>query len=519
MEDKVNLSTWISSLGNKRFQNRTTSMVRRREANAEDLKQAIERAQKALVAEELALPTETAKSVLPTPAPPFLNKLPKEGELYSPIQEPTKHLKKIIEDNYYSKNFEDAIAHVAAQRVPEMDRIKNLQQFYYYIDELVQWIPEIRCWDWDGEILHERTVYLRITQFYYYFNHPQLQALQSPIDPVEGKKLSPITKWLHEFALKWGEFLDTRESWKYLESFKYAPEYTWQDFEKPPEDYTTFNEFFARTFKDIDEQRPVAQPDNDRIIVFPAESTFVGQWSVSTRVDEPLPAAPSIVVKHIQWPIRELLADSEHADDFEGGILCHSFLNTFDYHRQHAPVSGKVLEAKFIPGQVYLEVNLEEKSDINDSDPVARAVIPNRVLDAGDPTGYQFIQCRGLLVLESPIGKVAVLPMGMAQVSSVIFVTPEEYGQKEIVLTEKEKDELNYEQQVEEINKKLKEELVNRYLKKGEMFSFFQFGGSDCVVVFERKANVDVTAKANVHYPIRSQYAVSNMKLDEKKEP
>jgi hypothetical protein len=34
------------------------------------------------------------------------------------------------------------------------------------------------------------------------------------------------------------------------------------------------------------------------------------------------------------------------------------------------------------------------------------------------------MQCRGLLVLESAIGKVAILPMGMAQVWSVVFVTP-----------------------------------------------------------------------------------------------
>jgi hypothetical protein len=32
------------------------------------------------------------------------------------------------------------------------------------------------------------------------------------------------------------------------------------------------------------------------------------------------------------------------------------------------------------------------------------------------------VQCRGLLVLDTPrMGKVAVLPMGMTQVSSVVF--------------------------------------------------------------------------------------------------
>jgi phosphatidylserine decarboxylase len=446
---------------------------------------------------------------LPPQAPPFLKDLPLEGELYDPEQPATKNLKEIIETNYYGIFFENAIKTVSAQKIPELDCIKTLSQFYYYVDALVTWIPEIRVWDWDGETLHERTVYLRITQFYYYFNHPQLKALQSPIAPLEGAKLSPLSRWLRDFAVEWGEFLATEASCTYLESFKYAPEYAWQDFEKSPEEYESFNAFFARTFKDIDVQRPVAQAENDRVIVFPAESTFVGQWAVSTPVGEPLPAPPSIVVKNIEWSITELLQDSEYADAFEGGLFCHSFLNTYDYHRLHTPVAGEVLEAKFIPGQVYLEVHLERGKPDENGD-LANALIPQRRLDAEDPTGYQFVQCRGLLVLESAIGKVAILPMGMAQVSSVVFVTPHADGHRPIVLTPKEKRRRNYQGQVELVNQKIHEALVGKHLKKGEMFSYFQFGGSDCVMVFERKANVNVTAQVNTHYPIRSQYAISN---------
>ena len=121
------------------------------------------------------------------------------------------------------------------------------------------------------------------------------------------------------------------------------------------------------------------------------------------------------------------------------------------------------------------------------------------------------MQCRGLLVLESAIGKVAILPMGMAQVSSVVFVTPEAEGQTPIVLTPAEKAGLDYWQQVDLLNQKIRDALVGKSLRKGEMFSLFQFGGSDCVIVFERKANVDVTAQVGVHYPIRSQYAISNI--------
>jgi hypothetical protein len=40
-------------------------------------------------------------------------------------------------------------------------------------------------------------------------------------------------------------------------------------------------------------------------------------------------------------------------------------------------------------------------------------------------TGYQFSQARGLVIIDSPVGLVAVLPIGMAQVSSVILTAEE----------------------------------------------------------------------------------------------
>ena len=444
--------------------------------------------------------------------PPFLSELPPVGAPYAPKSPIGKRLQALIEDNLYVQAFETAITAVSRRRIPELERIKTLNQFYYYVDALVSWVPEIRVWNFDGQNAHERTVYLRITQFYYYFNQPSLGPLQSPIDPAASDKdLTPLSRWLREFAVQWGEFLDTSASSELLSSFKYAPEYSWQDYERAPEEYATFNAFFARQFRDIDKQRPVAQPKNDRVVVFPAESTFVGQWAVSTPVGPPLPAPPTIVVKHVQWPIPELLEHSKHASCFEGGLLCHSFLNTYDYHRLHTPVRGKVLEAKFIPGQVYLDVELQRQAPDDPADgDVANAVIPRRYLDADDPTGYQFVQCRGLLVLDSPVGKVAVLPMGMAQVSSVVFVKPKKQGHQPIQLTSDEDSGLSYAQKVEKLNAKLELELVSAELAKGEMFSFFQFGGSDCVVVFERNANINITATVGRHYPIRSQYALSN---------
>jgi len=221
------------------------------------------------------------------------------------------------------------------------------------------------------------------------------------------------------------------------------------------------------------------------------------------------------VVKHVEWPIPELLSDSKYARDFEGGILVHSFLNVFDYHRQHAPASGTILEAKFIPGQVYLDVeldNLNAEAQAEENSALASAVIPQRYLDAQDATGYQFVQCRGLIVLQTAIGKIAVLPMGMAQVSSVVFVTPASEGpQKLIQLSASERKGKSYDEQVVLLNAKVRKALVNKKVRKGDMLSTFLFGGSDIVMVFERESNVNVTAAVGTHYPIRSQYAYSNI--------
>jgi hypothetical protein len=81
-----------------------------------------------------------------------------------------------------------------------------------------------------------------------------------------------------------------------------------------------------------------------------------------------------------------------------------------------------------------------------------------------DGTGYQFVQTRGLVVIDSPIGLVACLPTGMAQVSSVVMTAE-----------------------------------VGQTLHKGEELGYFQFGGSDFVMVFERASNVQLISQKNVH--------------------
>ena len=189
--------------------------------------------------------------------------------------------------------------------------------------------------------------------------------------------------------------------------------------------------------------------------VAPADSTFVGCWEISERSTIYVEDNP-LSIKGMQWSIHQLLEGSAYADRFRGGIFTHSFLNTFDYHRWHAPVRGKVLEARVLQGQAYLDVDVQAISIDGARQNVLRTL---------DGTGYQFVQTRGLIVLESPMGLVACLPMGMAQVSSVVITA-------EVGVT----------------------------LRKGEELGYFQFGGSDFVMVFERASDVRLITQRGVHY-------------------
>ena len=256
-----------------------------------------------------------------------------------------------------------------------------------------------------------------------------------------------------DYAKAWGAYLDTTESAREVESFRTDPQFNWDEYMPSPSGYRTFNQFFARHAKPG--MRPVAAICDDAILVAPADSTFVGWWQVSQqskiRVEQ-----DTLSIKGMQWSIHQLLEGSAYADRFAGGVFTHSFLNTFDYHRWHAPVRGKVLESRVLQGQAFLDVQVKQ------------AIVDGKhvnVLKALDGTGYQFVQTRGLVVIDSPIGLVACLPMGMAQVSSVVITA-------EVGVT----------------------------LRKGEELGYFQFGGSDFVMVFERASNVHLTTQPNVHY-------------------
>jgi phosphatidylserine decarboxylase precursor len=359
----------------------------------------------------------------------------------------------LISANDWTKKFDEAVYSVSNKNVPLLQNIKTVQDYLNWINEFLYWIPMENS---SGDNVNEH-----LNAFYFIADQEPLLQLQNKIIP-QDKALppTPFSAWLVDYANALGEFLDTPDSLTAdtEKSFYDSPAYNMHEYSKPHGGWRTFNQFFARHFKPG--LRPVAAITDQSIIVMPADSTFAGQWEI--RKDS------AVSVKKLNWKISELMEGSPFKDRFENGLFMHSYLSPLDYHRQHAPVGGKILEARVIQGQAYQEV----EAKVADYDTSTKHLHLRRVYESFDIAGYQFAQTRGLIVIESSIGLVAVLPIGMSQVSSVIITA-------EVGVT----------------------------VRKGEELSYFQFGGSDIVVLFEAASNISFTAQPATHYKMGTKIA------------
>ncbi|CAD6448282.1 34ded611-1e21-4ff7-ab8f-2b65f9492e9a [Sclerotinia trifoliorum] len=362
--------------------------------------------------------------------------------------------------------------------------------FLDFADWLVRgWIPT--------ETTHGRDIYYILCMFYFVLAQDPLGVRQTSILPKNvGKPLTPLSDWLVRYAQEIGKFMDQPESWNEtsLTSYRNSPQYRVFEAEDP-KNWKTFNQFFHRKLK---EPREICSPHDDHIITFPADSTFAGAFSVTDESE--------VILKNLPWKVSDLLGKygkqevpgskdkTTYGDLFKEGVWTHCFLNTFDYHRQHAAVSGIVEVVDVIQGAAYLEVlvKTDEKAGGHNYLQPRRRISPNMkkqdpasivTLDAPDTPGYQFLQTRGIIIINNEkLGRVALLPIGMAVVSSVVMNT----------------------------------ELLGKTVKKGDEISHFAFGGSDIVMVFEQKARVSnfPDLEANEHFYYGEKLCKAHYKED-----
>lgn len=253
-------------------------------------------------------------------------------------------LVRLIGIHGWEPSFTEAVDLAHRSGVLEMRDVRTTADYLGFLDGLLRWVP--------SENAQGKDIYNHLAKFYFVLDQEPLRCLQNAIRPApEAPTLTPLSAWMVRFAEAVGSFLDTPESItaESRATFRASPSYNMSDYLEPRGGWRTFNEMFARSFKPG--HRPVADVANSAVVVSPADSTFGGQWEI--RSDS------HVTVKNLHWEIRELLDGSPYQDRFVNGLFTHAYLSPNDYHRQHAPVGGTVLEARVIPGQVYLQVIAE----------------------------------------------------------------------------------------------------------------------------------------------------------------
>jgi len=324
----------------------------------------------------------------------------------------------------------------------------DIDAYCRYLIAFSQWTPKESkdaVWLIAGTNGHQE-IDDRTNHFYWLIDQPVGKDESTLVENIPW-----FSEWLVQYAQNWGNYLNTPDSFNLstLETIENnAPLYKVSDSmvngkANNPSGWLTFNQFFARELNPG--KRPISNPFDNRVIVSPADCNYKTKYAISANS-----TIPEITIKntHKFSSIPQLLQDSEYQNAFANGTFVHYYLSTFSYHRFHTPVAGKVKECYPIHGLVYLDVKI--KNGQFDS--------PDNATD-----GYEFAQARGIIVLDtakSPygnIGLVAVLPIGMCQVSSVNMLAT-----------------------------------VGSNLLKGDEFGYFLFGGSDIIVLFQEGVNPNI---------------------------
>lgn len=293
----------------------------------------------------------------------------------------------------------------------------------------------------------DATLYQRIDQSlaYLYF------VCDQPLGELEGRSylgnslqyVAPYNAWLKTFVRSWGKFLDTPESWS--EETLHMAEADegfglrrgWYE---DPSRWTTFNQFFARRLKSA-QQRPIAAPDDASLVASPVDGAPQGVWAIDDQSRIVDPSGVPVKTGTVTSVERLIGEHSRYKSAFSGGTFTHVFLDVYDYHRYHFPLSGVVREVTIIPGQ-------ELSGGRVGWNPVG-----GRYTFDPSSIGYQALETRATVILETEDhGLVALIPVGMSPVSSVNIDPSIKAGVR---------------------------------VRKGDMLGNFLFGGSDFVMLFQ----------------------------------
>jgi hypothetical protein len=309
----------------------------------------------------------------------------------------------IMSDSKRRADFEEAITTARSHNTTELQDIQCLEDYFRFINDQLHWIP--------SEAAQPKDILSRICKVWFVLDQPSVAAYQGATQPSSEPensrhdKLTWLSDWIVRFSKEIGAFMDSPASAASLDTFRTSPTYNIEDYIEPRGGWRTFNEFFSRNVKPG--RRPIAAIGDNSVLTCPADFVFEELY--------PVLADSTVTTKGLKWRIAQLLDDSLYKERFANGTWLHGFLDVNDYHRVHAPVSGTVLEARTIVGRNYMQVfatSLPGPDAMPNGAPQTNigSDTAGAVLSVRNETGYQFCQARGLIVLDTGAGLVAVLP-------------------------------------------------------------------------------------------------------------
>ncbi|VVB60555.1 Phosphatidylserine decarboxylase proenzyme [uncultured archaeon] len=115
-----------------------------------------------------------------------------------------------------------------------------------------------------------------------------------------------------------------------------------QESEKQVSEFGTFNEFFTRKLKVS--ARKINAAENAVVSPVDCEVCCLGKLEDNILIH----------VKGKYYTLEALLGDTETALEFKNGNYIIMYLHPRDYHRIHAPLSGKILDFNTYPARFFL---------------------------------------------------------------------------------------------------------------------------------------------------------------------
>lgn len=299
-------------------------------------------------------------------------------------------------------------------------------------------------------------------------------AVMVGIDPTLGGtallRLPMFNERMSAILQEWSHFLDAPESntgfrvegeqWL-SEAAKQQYQFDlWKkDSEQLPY-WESWNSFFTRQFKDPAKERPIAAADSNQVAICPNDGSLFC-WEADVADSD------VFWFKDMPYSLRDILSsplEDQQAvidqyglvDIFKGGYVFQTYLNPYNFHRWWVPVNGRVMfDPITIPGCFF-----------------SKLVIPDFGGATTASTPYLAeVNARGLIVFETEdYGRVCCIPLGMSEVSSVVF-----------------------DQQMR----------CGATVRKGDEMGTFNYGGSSFVVIYEKLPNKELIFmnEDGVHYP------------------